>query len=748
MLLRFHYVFLVVSAAVCGLGIGGAIDYAARRCSPRRVLATAAAALAALSVACVVVIFATPVARYLTNLWVMAACTTPAFVAAGAFLSRAFSTWPDRSGALYAADLAGAAAAAVGVVLLLQLGGGVNAILWSAALAALAAGLVAPRGLPLGILAALALAAAGAWNLNARALDIPAVQLGGDWRAKPLYQELADPTSGARVIYSEWNALARTDAVRYDNPRSGLISDIYIYTDGEVPTNIIPFDGDLEAIAHRFSGFIGLYAFQAIRPRTAMLLGPGGGMDVLLALLAGVEQIDGAEVNPSILRIVRRFRDVAGPVYDYANVNVVVADGRSFVRAAQGKWDMIYMALSKAATTSSASMALIESYIYTVQAFRDYLHHLTDRGAVVVIFQSPHLLVREALTAVEALICEGASRPQAARSICMAQVPQEQKQLGPYRYLLMVFRRPLTQARSEELMKRAVAVGLVPVYFPGVYEPVPWDRLKSARPDEFARYYSRAVLGRAQPLDVRPCTDDRPFFVDLNWGVPGPLRNFTAGVAILSAAALAASALLIGPAAPAFMAYFALLGVGFMLVEIPLIQSMSLQLGYPVLSLTVVLFGLLLGAGGGSFASQRVPTISLGLWVPAMCAAGAGLAMAAKLASDNWLAAGWILSGPVSARCLTVLAVVVPVGVALGFMFPSGIRLTSMRLGAGAVAWAWLVNGIFSVLGSSAATAGAKLWGFSWVLAGAGGIYVVAGALYYALWRGWRAQQAGEKVKQ
>ena len=57
---------------------------------------------------------------------------------------------------------------------------------------------------------------------------------------------------------------------------------------------------------------------------------------------------------------------------------------------------------------------------------------------------------------------------------------------------------------------------------------------------------------------------------------------------------------------PRWLAYFGMLGAGFMLIEVALLQRFVLLLGHPVYSLTVTLFSVLLGTGIGSIVSRRI----------------------------------------------------------------------------------------------------------------------------------------------
>lgn len=744
-LLRYHFVFLAISLAICGLGIGGLLDFLAVRRSktsgdPRPALSLLAGATSVAFVVSIYLLFSTPLSAWLTSLTVVGAICILPFIAAGAFMSHAFAAYSAQCGRLYFYDLTGAALGSCAVIIALQFLGATNVPLLCAILAGVAAAAVAPSwslraG---GVLLAGLMAAGLACNLNARILDLPRLGPTSDPSAKPLFQELGDPSLKAKIVYTEWNAFARTDVVAYARPNGEYepTDDLYIWTDGEVPTNMIHFDGDLSKIARRCERFIGFFPFRTARPRRVMLIGPGAGLDVHLALAVGAEQIDGAELNPSMLNIVRRFRDFAGPVYEYANVDVRVAEGRSHVRRSSEHYDLIYMALTKTATTAASSLALVESYVHTVEGFRDYLAHLSDEGQVVVVCQNPFVLTRMFLTGLEALRAEGLTMQEALGHLTAMSVPPESYARGPYRQMVMVHRRPLSEVRSAELAKQAIALGFVPVFFPGAYEPEPfnWLRDEGMGLDDFVRRFDR--WWPAVEVNVAPCTDDRPFIVDFTWGIPARFRNFALAVAALVvifsavtvrqlARARPGDAAATGPLTGAVV-YFALLGAGFMLVEVCLAQKLILYLGYPALTLSVILFSLLVGSGAGSLFSQRwsrqgmLRSAALAALLVSLAVVALVLLLPAVLSAT--------LVWPIQARSAMTMLILVPLGFAMGMPFPTGLREVG-SWDRSFVPWAWGVNGVTSVLGSVLAMLVAKLWGFQTVLLGGAAIYALVFAL-------------------
>jgi hypothetical protein len=303
--------------------------------------------------------------------------------------------------------------------------------------------------------------------------------------------------------------------------------------------------------------------------------------------------------------------------------------------------------------------------------------------------------------------------------------------MGPYRHLLIVSAKPFAPAEGDGLARRTIAMGLSPGYFPGAYEPVPFSWLTEghATTPEFIAAWNQWRFG-GPTLNLEPRTDDQPFVVDLTYRVPGQYRALLIG-AILAALVFSVLAIRLQGQTAAVpvrdfagaVAYFSLLGVGFMLVEVSLAQKLVLYLGYPVLTLSVILFALLLGSGCGSLFSQRFPVARASRVAAAAAGAVVAYGLLLQFAHQPVVTAtlGWDLRW----RCLITFLMLAPLGFALGMPFPTGLR----AIGAKAqrfVPWMWGVNGLTSVVGSVGAMIMAKLWGFSATLMLGWGVYALA----------------------
>ena len=787
-LLRYHFAFLVISIAVCGLGVGGYATYWLRR--KRELSLASLAALFALSIAVALALMLRVVfARFPEAYWLAAILVLIPFSIGGAFLSEAFVRFSVWSGRLYAWDLAGAASMALIVVGVLQFLSAINACLLMAALVALAGVLVSratdssverKKGND-AILVGIALIAFLGMNLKFNFLDIPAIpprldadnlSLADKGMTQPLFTELGDPRHTSKIVDTRWSAFARTDVVQ----DAAMPGSFYLYTNGNVPTNMMRWDGKMSSVKAIGAQFpLSDWAFavapfardltsgKAIKDQTndskrkrgVLAIGPGGGLDALLALHYGAAQFDGAEINPSIVSLMKepKYARFNGGIYGRQDVNIQVADGRAFVREAiskKQKYALLFSALTKTATAGQG-MALLESFVYTTDAFADYLDVLRDDGQMTIVLDSPILTARFCATAIEVLRTRGVDAKTAMQQIAIVYAPQPGQ---PYAYALVVQKKPFTRAQTFDLYDAAIQRGLTPVWIP-----------KQAQNEEFGPYpqlasgaldlngFINIFRDLENPIDIAPCPDSRPFVLDLTLTTLPVFKQLTVFALVLALGVLALSwktgrdetqesslkesATASTPAISTqrkneldilYVLYFLALGVGFMLVEIPLAQKLILPLGYPTLALTVILFSILLGGGIGAWFSQRFEGENLRRYAM-LCALGVAVATGIGVLALQG-AGSALLQMNIVVRCVLIAVLLLPLGFLLGTPFPSGLRLFAPT-SEHKVPLIWGLNGVASVVGSLLAAMGAKNFGFNVMLGIGALIYIAAAALLF-----------------
>jgi predicted membrane-bound spermidine synthase len=536
-----------------------------------------------------------------------------------------------------------------------------------------------------------------------------------------------------------------------------------VYTNGNVPTNMVRWNGDLS----RITPILRYYPLMdwsfasaplgngSARQGRVLSIGPGGGLDALMALHYGAQDFEGAEINPSIVGLMRDYRQFNGGIYERPDVHVVTAEGRAYVREAElaGKrYSLIYSALTKTATAGQG-MALLESYIYTQNAYRDYWNALDKNGQMVQVCDQAFLLARLFATAVAMLQEQGMSEAEAGKHIVLA----ADQQPGPYRFALVVQKTPFTSQQTFAMSNEGLRRGLIMLWLPGreaVSDLGPFPALASGQMSlpQFVNWW-RTSPQLPQAIDVSPCDDNRPFVLDPNVGQLAVMWQLAAVAALLALGlaafgwrtsridaaesteatqrVLASDSSLPSRVLP--LLYFSLLGVGFMLVEIPLAQKIILPLGYPTLALTTILFSILLGGGIGAWFSQRVQNMAALRRYAALCALGVALVTVGGTLVLNQVSDS-LLALPLTTRCLLVGAALLPLGFLLGTPFPAGMRLVSQRE-ASNIPLIWGLNGVASVVGSLCAAMFAKAWGFNTVLFIGAATYAVAAAVLLVLGR-------------
>ncbi len=750
--LRYHFAFLVISMALCGLGVGGYAAHLARR---KRALSLGALAIAfALSVDVALLVLMRGVFAYFPEVSLLSVIVMLVpFSIAGAFLAEAFARHAPWSGRLYAWDLAGAALAAAAIVPIMNHLSAMDACLLMAILAACAAWCCerTPR-LPLWTALVVGVCFA---NIPLRFIDVPPLppktdaqgaSLADKGTTQPLFTEMGTPGHEARILDTRWNAFARTDVVSEAPLKAGqseldAADTLLVYTNGNVPTNMMKWDGKVASIGQIARYFpLSDWAFAVAplgsskKPAGKVLsIGPGGGLDALLSLRHGAKAFHGAEINPSIVGLMdeEKYRAFNGGIYRRPEVHVQTAEGRAFVRerVRQGeKFGLVFSALTKTATAAQG-MALLESFIYTSDAFEDYWQALEDDGQITIVLDSPILLARFFTTALEVMQKHGISAREACRHIAIVNDANP----GPYQFAIVIQKSALSKSQCEAMFAAArFQRGLQPIWIPDQAAYGPYTQIADGTmtPDAFA-----AEFGKLKPpLDITPRPDDRPFVLDLAAGTPPILKNLGLALGALLVVALVFLGWglkqdLTSPLRRSdglFAVYFLALGVGFMLIEIPLIQKLVLPLGYPTLALTVILFSLLLGGGAGAAISQRFDGKALAFY-GALCAAAVALATLVLTAFLSQLDAV-LLGMNLPLRCATVALLLFPLGVALGTPFPTGVRLFA-RERAGLVPLVWGLNGVASVFGSFLSAFGARSYGLQQMLIFGAAIYAVAAVL-------------------
>jgi SAM-dependent methyltransferase len=609
-----------------------------------------------------------------------------------------FAVEREKAGRLYFADLLGASLGALAVTFLLSWLGGENAILAVSIAPLVASACLAPRLRVASATASLLVLAAIGVNERTGLFKIHSAP------AKGLYRHMA-ATPGSRIALTGWNAYSRIDAVTgFGSPYLARL-----YIDSDAWTNILEWDGSVGSITGMRDTYRALpFRLVPARPKT-LIIGPGGGSDVLYALAAGSEKVTAVEMNPLMLRFVRHFGARAGNVYDHPQVEAVLSEGRTFIRRSDRRFDVILMGFVDSwAAVASGGLSLAENHLYTVEAFSDYLDHLTPDGELVILRWAGDApgLVSNAVALL--------GTKEAGRRVAVLLETREGNREDPPQMMFMLKKRPFT---PEETERMASWSGVRPVIVPGWRVEEPYVSLFAGR-TTFAQY---AALAETR---VDAVFDDRPFFFARvkPWGLdPRMTRQFVPILAVLFGVSLLFVAFGKPKGEAAFpyagsILYFASLGLGFIAVELSLLQHLTLLLGHPIFTLSILLFTLLAFGGLGSASSGRFR-------FGRVCLAVALLTLVYALALPRVVPA--LLPLPLGGRIAVAIVLVAPLGFLMGMPFPRGLQAT----GEGPFPpppFYWGLNGIFSVVGSVATMLTAVIFGFTWAMLGGAACYLVA----------------------
>ncbi len=740
-ILFYHFAFLAISIALLGLGAGGVFAYLARHRLagwPTRSLGAAACAVNAVLIPAVLeLVLHVPVSltlgsgNFLRLTAIYVASALPFFFT-GLLFSVIFAREKWRIPQLYGADLTGGAMACLMIVPLLNFLGGPNAVLFSALAMAAAAAIWAQRRRRLGLALAVVLAALTAANYSGKLIDI--VYAKGVRRDQPWLE------------YARWNAISRVEV-----DTQGLAKAIVI--DADASTYIMGDDPSKPPTWNLMNAPAA--TVDVLRPHGAYaIIGPGGGIDVLRAVVNGSPSVTGIEINPIIVNNIMRGRyaDYSHHLYELRQVHIHVSDGRSWIRSSHDKFDVIQMTLVDTwASTAAGAFALSENNLYTVEAFEEYFEHLKPDGMIAITrweFRQPREALRVVSQAMEALSRLGIR--DARRNFAIISDGPLDTDGRPVTVLAK--RIPFTPEEEARIsLHLAANPNLAILYLPSVAAGYRYPELVQS--DVARRAFYQLISGRdprrfaaGYPYDVSPVTDNAPFFFftfktgqaldrvlsrnssGIDWKVNLGVVVLGMVLVISIAAVLAFLIIPLAAQAPARRAgvlrlfYFVAIGLGYILVEIAFIQRFVLFLGHPTYALTVVVFLMLLSSGAGSLVSRRWLRDAARVRLPLAIVVLALLVCVAVL--PPMLTS--LVGQPFILKLLLSAAVLLPLGFAMGMPFPSGLRLLQDGDGESTAEWAWAMNAASSVLGSVLAMVVALHLGLNVTLASGALAYLLA----------------------
>jgi spermidine synthase len=696
---------MAISVALLGLGLGGIFvsfnrEKLRRQTSYYATLATVFFSLYLVIYLCAISQF--PFSLSLLPLYFFASVIP--FFFAGVCAALVFDGFAHITNKIYFADLTGASIGCVSAEAILSFFGAESAILLiglTASVASILFALTSRKRRLLGLSLIVLFIVSFTFTSNLQHPFIGVLNA----PAKGMFQIL-EKNPELKIVSTKWNSFSRVDVV--EGPVGNDLA--YIFIDADASTVVLKWDGKLES-AQYLNKTIDFLPYYLVDEPKVLIIGSGGGRDVLIALVGNSSGIVAVELNPIIVDATKNYGEKAGNIYNNGKVEVSIDEGRSFVSRSNKKYDVIVLTLVDSwAAFSAGGYALAENYLYTVEAFKQYLDHLSDNGLLVMIRWSVEV-PRLVSTAIAALQEKGKSVSEAGNhmAIILENVGEPND-----RALFLLKRTPFTESEAQKIENKIPSIGSRPKMFhaPYVYEAeYPYNALfnGSISLSQFNAYFT---------YRTEPVYDNNPFYFCAEKPIPWTLTTLIQLTLTLSFVFIGLPMVLRRRSilkdmknSLSAILFFSALGLGYMIIEISLLQKFILFLGYPTRALSVILFSLLLSSGIGSLVSSwRIEKANITKRIQLACLSIIFIVIAYLLLLPN-LFATW-LPYDSSIRIIISIILLIPLGFFMGIPFPSGLR-TLEELSSQSIPWMWGINGIMSVFGSVITTAIGILFGFS-----------------------------------
>lgn len=682
------YVFLVISMATLGIGFGGYAAYQIKHYLYKRIHQIAITYLISV-LSMTVVMYALPHLGVI----VYACFSFIPFLLGGMLVSGMIQLHPQHIHTLYFSDLVGAGLGAVAAIFLMDIFNPIQTV-----------------GITL-VVSALLFAWVSLREIGKRFMHVQNIVLLMFMfnvfypfeRYLPFQAYKTSPNNvflnekDAKIIYSNWNAFSRTDV--YDADDDDLL---YITIDGGAVSPISKYAGDLRKVDYLESTTSALAFLPPSRDR-ALIIGAGGGQDVLVAQMKGFRNVESVDINAGSFQAVHSLSTFSGDVLQQQGVQSVVSDGRSYIRKTKNRYDLIFLSLVKKASDNGIGLALTENFIFTQEALKEYMGKLTDRGQVSFLLHDEAELGKVYYAAVKYFRELQVPESEIKNHIAivgtyqhLGHVVQGMNESKITRPLIIVKSQPFDTSSSRALFEETRRIQQIPMHIP-------------------FRYDQYAALGGMLydlKLNVNANRDDMPFFYNRYQGVPISLILIL-GITFAIAFFMSRK----GNIAYGKTVYFSGLAIGFMMIEVVLIQRLVLPLGHPTTSFVLVLGVLLVSGGLGSLFSTKKSLYFGNRYLPLLLVGTFTVLIEIILV---WYG-NQAYYVPMAYRMTGFGFALFVLGFFMGMPFPYGLQ----KLDGQRPAICWGLNGIMTVAGSLLATMLSLSFGFAWTMGIAAGIYIL-----------------------
>ena len=727
----YHFAFVAVSVALVGLGASGlVVQYRVNKLKGKWAENLTIYSAWGITVFIPITLFVMhALASQVIYLPLFMILFSVPFFLVGIIISAAFNAFASVAGRLYAADLIGASAGALLVVLFLVLTGGEGATLIVGLISAMGGTIFSriaknPKKTVMSLMFIAFAISLIFLNHVTQIFAIPTDPTAQ--KDLPIY--LRDHP-GSKIVKTEWNSFSRIDVVEGGTGGEGLVAKVFI--DGGAGTNIISWDGNTES-RQELSTWMQYLPFKMMQDPKVLVIGSGGGRDVVASLVSGSKDITSVEINPIIYETVKSYGDRAGNVYSHEYVRSYVDEGRSFITRSSEKYDIIYVPFVDTwASVSSGGLSVSENFLYTLEGFQQYYDHLAERGKIVTVrwlIDAPRFIT----TYAKLLEQNGIPEDQLHRHLIM--VTSDSYTHDPSVTMVIFSKSPFTDEEIRFLSQSFSQYNYKPILVPGQVMREPYSALLRGQVnlDQFYDMFETKVY---------PVTDDNPYFLSFEKPLPRAVEVLLyASIGIVAIFLLVPFAWIrrrrekevdakkseIGIAT--MIPYFAALGVGFILIELALLQKLILLMGNPTMTFALLLFTLLMSSGAGSLLSSRIAKNNMKNLVFVIGGiAGLGILYVLFLTPIIYST----IAEPFEVKAAVSIAILAPIGFLMGMPLPTGMRLIKVHR-PDYIPWMWAVNGAFSVLGAVLAITLGIMYGSSLAMVLGILIYLIALGISFA----------------
>lgn len=714
-ILSHNLVFLVVSFAILGSGLGGIGSYhwlkKKRNLNTSKMLIKLSAFLALSMALTVMLVYRMP---YISVYSLYALIGIVPFIIGGCIMAILFREFIDISSKIYFMDLAGSALGSIGIIKVMNSYGFMYSVVITTLVALGASILVATyfkdkKSIILKSLTFVLLV--GALIDGGFLRDIEKGFSSYFSSPNTIISYLQGTTEKPLGIsFSKWNAVSRTDVVDTTNPNEKIV-----VTDGGASAPILRFDGDLSKVEY-LKKEVNFIPFAIGKNDKTLVIGSGGGKDVLLALLGKSKDISAVEINSSTIEAVNEFREFSGDIYGRSEVRTYVQDGRNFVENTKETYDNINLSMVMTNAIENTMYSLSENYLFTEEAFGKYLEKLNENGKLSFMTHSAFDMIRIVNTGIKVLMDNGINQEDITKHFIIVNGASENHRLSHGDMISMpmiVFKKdPFTQDEIKSLLDITSYQKRQLVHYPGGdYELFRQLRNKEISYEDMIESYG---------VNVKPINDNSPFFYNYTNFVPKE-------IIIIGALALVIWFIVKRKyykerKTNEASKYFIVIGMAYMLIEIPFVQKTILYFGNPTIAFSSVLFIILISSGIGSLISGYGLVKKYTSKSPVYLLLTAVSVVTVLLVIDEvtLLTSDFVLSYKIMTMFITLL----PMGILMGIPFPIGISKIKENIKKkDIVPLMWGANGIFSVIGSVLAVSFSMKFGFN--------VTIILGAVLY-----------------